>query len=248
MPPPKKKVDGNNGVTKKKNSGKKRTLPTIDKIKWQRLAIDPSKGPPQAAAAAAAAAGVDAISTSCESQSNSCPKPPKLLNIPGEIYEDHSDPFHPLDHTNPEPPTNLALLSKVAAAINTDDDDDQFSNNSQSSQSMIQSVGRKGSFGHDEDNSKDPSYKQPELEDDDLSYSNDELLDAEFERGLDEVAHAIEWSDQKKTTMDVVGRHLLLGVLRHQIIPAWLSVRKKMQRKLMRSKGRLSQINVGENV
>jgi hypothetical protein len=144
------------------------------------------------------------------------PSPPKLLNIPGEIYEDHSDPFHPLDHTNPESPTDLALLSKVAAAINTDDDDNQFSNDLQS----IRSVGQKGSFSHDEDYGKDPSYKQPELEDDDLFYSNDELLDAEFERGLDEVAHAIEWSDQKKTTADVVGQHLLLGVLHHQIIPA----------------------------
>jgi hypothetical protein len=36
------------------------------------------------------------------------------------------------------------------------------------------------------------------LEDDDLFYSDDELLDAEFERGLDEVARAIEWSDPKK--------------------------------------------------
>jgi hypothetical protein len=117
------------------------------------------------------------------------PSPPKLLNIPGETYEDHSDPFHPLDHTNPESPIDLALISKVAAAINnTDDDDDQFSNDSQS----IRSVGRKGSFGHDEVDSKDPSHKQPELEDDDLFYSDDELLDAEFERGLDEVARAIE--------------------------------------------------------
>ena len=121
------------------------------------------------------------------------PSPSKLLNIPSETYEDHTDPFHPLDHTNPESPINLALLSKVAAAINTDDDDDQFSNDLQS----IQSVGRKGSFGHNEDDSKDPSYKQPELEDDDFFYSDDELLDAEFERGLDEVARAIEWSDPK---------------------------------------------------
>ena len=93
----------------------------------------------------------------------------------------------------------MTLLSKVAAAINTDDDDDQFSNDSQSSQSMIRSVGWKGAFGHDKNNSKDPSYKQPELEDDDLFYSDDELLDTEFERGLDEVARAIEWSDPKKT-------------------------------------------------
>jgi len=35
------------------------------------------------------------------------------------------------------------------------------------------------------------------LEDDDLFYSNDELLDAEFERGLNEVTRAIEWSDPK---------------------------------------------------
>ena len=30
-----------------------------------------------------------------------------------------------------------------------------------------------------------------------MFYSDDELLDAEFERGLDEVARAIEWSDPK---------------------------------------------------
>ena len=30
-----------------------------------------------------------------------------------------------------------------------------------------------------------------------MFYSNDELLHAEFEHGLDEVAHAIEWSDPK---------------------------------------------------
>jgi hypothetical protein len=59
------------------------------------------------------------------------------------------------------------------------------------------------------------------LEDDDLFYSDDELLDAEFECGLDEVARVIEWYDPKKeSTTDVIGRHLLLGVLRHQIIPA----------------------------
>ena len=80
-----------------------------------------------------------------------------------------------------------------------------------------------------------------------MFYFDDELLDAEFERGLDEVALAIEWSDKKKTT-DVVGRHLLLGVMRDLIIPAWLSVRKKKERKLMRSKGRLSQINFGKNI
>ena len=60
------------------------------------------------------------------------PSLPKLLSIPGETYEDHSDPLHPLDHTNPESPIDLALLSKVVAAINTDDDDDQFSNDLQS--------------------------------------------------------------------------------------------------------------------
>ncbi len=53
---------------------------------------------------------------------------------------------------------------------------------------MIRSVGRKGSFDDDEEDSKDPDYKQPKLDDDDLFYSDDEVLDAEFERGLDEVA------------------------------------------------------------
>jgi len=168
-PPKKKKVDGNDGVT--------RTLPTISTRSSRK---DPPEQEPM---------------PSCPVRGNRtpAPSPPKLLNIPGETYEDHSDPFHPLDHTNPESPIDLALLSKVAAAINTDDDDNQFSNDLQS----IQSVGRKGSFGHAEDDSKDPLYKQPELEDDDLFNSDDELLDAEFERGLDEVARAIEWSDPK---------------------------------------------------
>ena len=143
------------------------------------------------------------------------PSPPKLLNIHGETYKDHSDPFHPLDHTNPESPIHLALLSKVAAAINTDDDDDQFSNDLQS----IQSVGQKESFGHDEDDSNDPSYKQPELEDDDLFYSDDELLDAEFECGLDEVACAIEWSDPKINNHGRRRTTPIAGVLHHQIIP-----------------------------
>jgi hypothetical protein len=129
------------------------------------------------------------------------PSPPKVLNIP--------DPFHPLDHTYHESPTDSALLSTVAAAINTDDNDDQFSIHLQSSQSMIRSVGRKGSFNHDEDNSKDPTYKQPELEDDDLFYSDDELLDAEFERGLDEVGVRLNGLTPKKTTTDVIGQHLL---------------------------------------
>ena len=45
----------------------------IGKIKWQQLAVDPSKEPPRAVAAAAA----DAVPTSCERQSNSCPEPPQ---------------------------------------------------------------------------------------------------------------------------------------------------------------------------
>ena len=137
--------------------------------------------------------------------------PPKVLNIPA--------PFHPIDDTHHESPID-SLLSKVAAAINTDGNNDEFSIDSQGSLSMIRSVGQKGSFDNDEEDSKDPDYKQPELDDDDLFYSDDEVLDAEFERGLDEVARAIEWSDPKKTSTDDVVRHLLLGVLCHQIIPA----------------------------
>ncbi len=61
-------------------------------------------------------------------------------------------------------PIDSALLSKVAAAINTDGNEDVFSIHSQGSQSMIRSVGRKGSFDDDEEDSKDPDYKQPKYE------------------------------------------------------------------------------------
>jgi hypothetical protein len=78
MPPQKKKVEGNNGVRKKKIAGKKEYVAYhIRKIKWQRLAVDPSKEPLRAAAAAAAAAAADAVPTSCWRQSNSCPDPPQ---------------------------------------------------------------------------------------------------------------------------------------------------------------------------
>jgi hypothetical protein len=43
------------------------------------------------------------------------------------------------------------------------------------------------------------------FDDDDLFYSDDEL-DEEFERELDEVAHAIEYSDHKNLTMGAVVR------------------------------------------
>jgi hypothetical protein len=42
-------------------------------------------------------------------------------------------------------------------------------------------------------------------DDDDLFYSDDKL-DEEFERDLDEVAHAIEYSDHKNLTMGAVVR------------------------------------------
>jgi len=123
------------------------------------------------------------------------PSPPKLLTLPGEL-----DPFHPLDHTkNHDPPTHdIALFSQVAAAatINSSNDDISY-DVSHSSSSLERSVGRKGSFS-DEDDSKDPSYKAPESDDDGLFYSDDEILDAEFERGLDEVARAIEFSDPNR--------------------------------------------------
>jgi hypothetical protein len=80
----------------------------------------------------------------------------------------------------------------AAATINfSDDQGDDISLSSE------QSVGRKGSFS-DGDDSKHPTYKAPESEDDGLYYSDDEVLDAEFERGLDEVARAIEYADPKK--------------------------------------------------
>ena len=72
-------------------------------------------------------------------------------------------------------------------------------------------AGRKGSLRDDDgedydsknpssvDDSKDPSYRQPEFfEDDELLYSDDNELDASFEEVLDEVARQIEYSDPKK--------------------------------------------------
>jgi len=86
----------------------------------------------------------------------------------------------------------------------SDDHEDDISYDVSHSSSLERSVGRKGSFS-DEDDSKDPSYKAPaESDDDGLFYSDDDILDAEFERGLDEVARAIEYSDPKRINH---GRH-----------------------------------------
>jgi hypothetical protein len=88
-------------------------------------------------------------------------------------------------------------LSHAAATINFSNDEEDDNSYVSHSSSSERSVGRKGSFS-DGDNSRDPSYKAPDSDDDGLFYSDDEILDAEFERGLDEVARAIEYADPKK--------------------------------------------------
>ena len=136
------------------------------------------------------------------------PDPPKVVTIP-----EQSDPFEPLDYSplrNP-PPTNIGLLSEVAvAAAAVVNDDCNFSDDDQS-KSPPRVAGRKGSLRDDDgeddesknplsiEDSKDPSYRQPEFfEDDELLYSDDNELDASFEEVLDEVARQIEYSDPKK--------------------------------------------------
>jgi hypothetical protein len=108
MPPQKKKVDGNDGVTKKKNIRKKRMLPTILTKSSQK---DPSEQQPLQQQQQQQ----QRMPSLCPVKANQtpAPSPPKLLNIPGEIYQDHSDPCHPLDHTNPESPTDLHYYQKL---------------------------------------------------------------------------------------------------------------------------------------
>ena len=58
--------------------------------------------------------------------------------------------------------------------------------------------------------SKDPTYNPPaDFDDDDLFYSEDEDLDAALDRGLDEIARAIEYSDPKKSYH---GRHRMTTI------------------------------------
>ena len=136
------------------------------------------------------------------------PDPPKVVTIP-----EQSDPFEPLDYSplrNP-PPTNIGLLSEVAVAAATVGNDDCDISNDDQSKSPPRVAGRKGSLRDDDgeddesknplsiEDSKDPSYRQPEFfEDDELLYSDDNELDASFEEVLDEVARQIEYSDPKK--------------------------------------------------
>ena len=143
--------------------------------------------------------------------------PPKVIAVPEQF-----DPYEPGDYsplknpplTNPTP--ELGILSEVAASA-ANNKDDEVSDDKTGSKSTNCVAGQKGSLCSehlDDDNeskdpttiddSKDRSYRQPDLCDDDLFYSDDEELDAAFERGLDEVARAIEYSDPKKVNH---GRH-----------------------------------------
>ena len=58
---------------------------------------------------------------------------------------------------------------------------------------------------NDGDDVCDAFIDNDDWDDDDLFYSDDEL-DEEFERDLDKVAHAIEYSDHKNLTMGAVVR------------------------------------------
>ncbi len=53
-----------------------------------------------------------------------------------------------------------------------------------------------------------------------MFYSDDELLDAEAERGLDEVARAIEWSDPKINNHGCRLTTLIAGGPAPPVIPA----------------------------
>ena len=132
--------------------------------------------------------------------------PPKVLTIPGEVYEDLSvDPFHPLDYTtnHKRSTADLGILAQAAAAevaINNADVDDL----SCSSQAEQRTVGEKGGLVSDDklynSNRKNPTYNLPEdFDDNDLFYLEDEDLDAALDRGLDDIARAIEYSNPKKT-------------------------------------------------
>jgi hypothetical protein len=149
MAPRKKKVDGNDQVTKTKIARKKRTSPTkpgksngsdllstrrkhppeqLEKSNDSDLPLtrwkDPPKPQPQQRMPSL---------RPVRGNRTPAPSPPKVLNLPA--------PFHPIDHTHHESPINSAVLSKVAAAINTDGNDDVFSIHLQGSQSTIRSVG-----------------------------------------------------------------------------------------------------------
>jgi len=143
------------------------------------------------------------------------PSPPKVLFVPGELPKlPPLDLFHPLDHTNHQrSPADMQLLKQAAAQLvgmNSKDGDD-ISNASSESRRTVGEKGSisldvdddtdGGSISHADDNDTDdgdPTYKPPaDLNDDDLFYSDDEVLDAAFDRGLDEVARTIEYSDPK---------------------------------------------------
>ena len=77
-------------------------------------------------------------------------------------------------------------------------------NHSNSKDRTYNPVGEKGGSISDakvnNSDSKDPTYLPPaDFDDDDLFYLEDEDLDAALDRGLDEIARAIEYSDPKKS-------------------------------------------------
>jgi len=131
------------------------------------------------------------------------PNPPAVVTVP--TFE----PLHYSPLKDPAP-TNIDLLSEVAAvaaaaaSVGDESADDELS------KSPTRVSGRKGALrvddGDDEsdnassrEDSKDPSYRPSGfLEDDELFYSDDEEMIAAFERGLDDVARLIEDSDPKK--------------------------------------------------
>ena len=137
--------------------------------------------------------------------------PPKVIAVPSEPFDPYEpDDYSPLKNPPLTNPTELGILSEVAASA-ANNNDDEISDDDTGSKSSHRVAGQKGSLCSehlDDDNeskdpttiddSKDRSYHQPDLCDDDLFYSDDEELDAAFERGLDEVARAIEYSDPKK--------------------------------------------------
>ena len=148
MAPRKKKVDGNDQVTKTKIARKKRTSPTkpgqsdgsdlpltrrkhppeqLEKSNDSDLPLTRRKAPPEPQPQQWMPSLRPVRGNRTPAQS-----PPKVLNIPA--------PFHPIADTHHESPID-SLLSKVAAAINTDGNDDEFSIDLQGSRSMIRSVG-----------------------------------------------------------------------------------------------------------
>jgi hypothetical protein len=119
----------------------------------------------------------------------------------GELHEDKSvDPFGPLDYTNHErSPAELRILAQAAAAAAAINSDELSVFSSQSDRSVREDGGSISEDVANDSDSNDPTYKPPaDIDNDDLFYSEDEDLDAVLDRGLDEIARSIEYSDPKK--------------------------------------------------